>query len=35
MNIFERVNIRLEYEQFDFDTVDDAEALWLTGAYRF
>jgi OOP family OmpA-OmpF porin len=35
VNIFERVNIRLEYEQFDFDATDDAEALWLTGAYRF
>ena len=35
LNIFERVNIRLEYEQFDFDTADDAQALWLTGAYRF
>ena len=35
VNVFERVNVRLEYEQFDFDTADDAEALWLTGAYRF
>jgi len=35
LNIFERVNIRLEYEQFDFDTADDSEALWLTGALRF
>jgi OOP family OmpA-OmpF porin len=35
VNIFERVNVRLEYEQFDFDATDDAEAIWLTGAYRF
>jgi OOP family OmpA-OmpF porin len=35
VNVFERANIRLEYEQFDFDATDDAEALWLTGAYRF
>lgn len=35
VNLFERVNIRLEYEQFDFDQADDAKALWLTGAYRF
>lgn len=35
LNIFERVNIRLEYEQFDFDNADDSEALWLTGAFRF
>jgi hypothetical protein len=35
LNIFEHVNIRLEYEQFDFDQADDAKALWLTGAFRF
>ena len=35
VNFFERFNVRLEYEQFDIDQVDDAEALWLTGAYRF
>lgn len=35
LNVFEHVNVRLEYEQFDFDATDDAKALWLTGAYRF
>jgi OOP family OmpA-OmpF porin len=35
VNVFERVNLRLEYEQFDFDEADDSKALWLTGAYRF
>lgn len=35
LNVFERVNIRLEYEQFDFDQTDDSKALWLTGALRF
>lgn len=35
INVFERVNVRLEYEQFDFDESDDASALWLTGAWRF
>jgi opacity protein-like surface antigen len=35
LNIFEHVNIRLEYEKFDFDQADDAKALWLTGAFRF
>ncbi len=35
LNFFERVNVRLEYEQFDFDAADDAKALWLTGALRF
>ena len=35
VNIFERFNVRLEYEQFDFDEADDASALWLTGGFRF
>ncbi len=35
VNIFERVNVRLEYEQFDFDEADDASALWLNAGYRF
>jgi opacity protein-like surface antigen len=35
LNVFERVNVRLEYEQFDFDQTDDSRALWLTGAWRF
>jgi hypothetical protein len=35
LNVFERVNLRLEYEQFDFDEADDSKALWLTGGYRF
>ncbi len=35
LTFLERFNVRLEYEQFDFDDVDDAKALWLTGAVRF
>jgi OmpA-OmpF porin, OOP family len=35
VNFLERVNVRLEYEQFDFDHVDRSNALWLTGAFRF
>lgn len=35
LNFLERFNVRLEYEQFDFDQTDDAKALWLTGAFRF
>lgn len=35
VNIFEHVNVRLEYEQFDIDNTDDSNALWLTGAFRF
>lgn len=34
-NIGEKVNIRLEYERFDLETVDDADAIWLTAAWRF
>jgi OOP family OmpA-OmpF porin len=35
LNVFEHLNFRLEYEQFDIDDVDDSNALWLTGAFRF
>jgi opacity protein-like surface antigen len=31
----EHVNVRLEYEIIDVSNVDDANALWLTGAWRF
>lgn len=34
-NLFERVNLRLEYEQIDIKDTSDSNALWLTGAYRF
>lgn len=32
---FGRLNVRFEYERFDFEGVDDADALWLTAAWRF
>ena len=32
---FGRLNVRFEYERFDFEDVDDADALWLTAAWRF
>jgi OOP family OmpA-OmpF porin len=35
VNIFEHVNVRLEYEQFDIENTDTSNALWLTGAMRF
>lgn len=35
LDIFDRFNVRLEYEQFDLETIDDSNALWLTGAFRF
>lgn len=34
-NIGERFNVRFEYERFDFENVDDADALWLTAAVKF
>jgi opacity protein-like surface antigen len=34
-NIGEKLNVRFEYERFDLATVDDADALWLTAAWRF
>lgn len=34
-NIGEKLNLRLEYERFDLNRVDDADALWLTAAWRF
>jgi OOP family OmpA-OmpF porin len=35
ITFLERFNVRLEYEEFDFDQTDDTNALWLTGAVRF
>jgi hypothetical protein len=34
-NIGEKLNIRFEYEKFDLAGLDDADALWLTAAWRF
>lgn len=34
-NIGEKVNLKLEYERFDLERLDDADALWLTAAWRF
>jgi OOP family OmpA-OmpF porin len=33
--IGERFKVRFEYERLDFENVDDADALWLTAAWRF
>lgn len=35
MTFFEHLNARLEYEKIDADDIDDADALWLSGAWRF
>ena len=34
-NIGEKFNVRLEYERFDLQNLDDADALWLNAAWRF
>lgn len=34
-NLGEKLNLRLEYEKFDLEGLDDADALWLTAAWRF
>lgn len=34
-NIGEKLNLRLEYERYDLEGLDDADALWLTAAWRF
>jgi OOP family OmpA-OmpF porin len=33
--LFEHLNLRLHYEIIDISEVDDANALWFTGAWRF
>jgi OOP family OmpA-OmpF porin len=35
VNLFERLNVRLEYEEIDIAHTNDSNALWLSGAYRF
>lgn len=35
LTFFERLNARLEYERIDSDLVDDADALWFSGQWRF
>jgi len=34
-NIGEKLNLRFEYERFDLQGLDDADALWLNAAWRF
>ena len=33
--IGDHLNVRFEYERYDLEGTDDADALWLTGAWRF
>lgn len=35
ITLFERLHARLEYEIIDISDVDEANALWLSAAYRF
>ncbi|HMN44983.1 MAG TPA: porin family protein [Povalibacter sp.] len=35
MTFFEHLHARLEYEKIDSDVLDDADAIWLSGAWRF
>jgi OmpA-like transmembrane domain len=35
MTFFERLNARLEYERIDSDLIDDADAIWFSGQWRF
>ncbi|MFO7304000.1 MAG: outer membrane beta-barrel protein [Gammaproteobacteria bacterium] len=35
MTFFERLHVRLEYEKLDPDVIDDLDAIWLSGAWRF
>jgi hypothetical protein len=35
MTFFERLNARLEYQRIESDVIDDADAFWFSGAWRF
>lgn len=35
MTFIDHLHARLEYERIDSDVLDDADALWLSGAWRF
>ena len=35
VTFFDHLHARLEYERIDSNAVDDADALWLSGAWRF
>lgn len=33
--LFERLNFKAEYERIDIDALDDADAVWISGSWRF
>jgi hypothetical protein len=35
VTLFERLHAKLEYEKIDSDIIDDLDAIWLSGAWRF
>lgn len=35
LTLFDRLHAKLEYEELDLEDVDDSNAFWLTGAWRF
>jgi OOP family OmpA-OmpF porin len=35
LNLGEKFNLRAEYERYDIENLSDADALWLTAAWRF
>jgi OOP family OmpA-OmpF porin len=35
LTLFERLNLSMEYELIDIDEFDDADAAWISGAWRF
>lgn len=35
ITFFERLHAKLEYEKIDTDVIDDFDAIWLSGAWRF
>jgi OOP family OmpA-OmpF porin len=35
VTFLEHLNVKVEYELMDIDNVEDANVLWLTGAWRF
>ena len=35
IDVLDRLNLRLEYEEIDIEQLDEADALWLTAAWKF
>jgi hypothetical protein len=35
IDVLDRLNLRLEYEEIDISELDEADALWLNAAWKF